>query len=399
MNISFLNSQAAKLASQNDGATSKFKQMLNKVPEITIYFWIIKILCTTVGETAADFLNTNLNLGLTGTSLIMGVLLIAVLFHQFKTKEYTPSIYWLAVVFISIVGTLITDNLTDNFGVSLEMTTIVFGVALAAIFAIWYAVERSLSIHSIITTRREAFYWLAVLFTFALGTAAGDLTAEKFGLGYLTSLFIFAGFIVIITSAHYIVKEVLAAEHRHQSTNAVLAFWLVYILTRPLGASIGDYLSQSPDDGGLGFGTTATSALFLVAILAVVVHLTLTREDEISLEVVKADVSEQCAREGCGNAAGETEHHPFCSQLCAELVKADLAQKDKKNMNKKVISVIILTIIALVLVYLYSFGPLAKTRLSYSINQQSAKPVTEKANLNNQQVSFNRIIEILLLAI
>ncbi len=257
-------------------------KMLNKVPEVTLFFWIIKILCTTIGETAADYLNMTLQLGLTGTSLVMGALLVIVLFFQFRARKYVPSIYWLAVVLISVVGTLITDNLTDNLGVSLETTTIVFAIALAVTFAIWHAFEKTLSIHSIFTTRREAFYWLAILFTFALGTAAGDLSAEKFKLGYLTSLYMFAGLIAIVTVSHYVVRNILAAEHRRQSTNAVLAFWLAYILTRPLGASIGDYLSQTRGDGGLGLGTTSTSAIFLVAILGLVVYLTMTKRDEIT---------------------------------------------------------------------------------------------------------------------
>jgi uncharacterized membrane-anchored protein len=258
--------------------------MLNKVPEVTIYFWIIKVLCTTVGETAADYLNEILHFGLTGTSLVMGALLIVVLFFQFKMRKYSPSIYWLAVVLLSVVGTLITDNLTDKLGVPLQTTTIIFSIALVLTFAIWYVVEKTLSVHSIVTTRREVFYWLAILFTFALGTAAGDLTAEKLGLGYLTSLFIFAGLITVITIVHFTVKGILTAEHRHQSRNAVLAFWLVYILTRPLGASIGDYLSQARADGGLGLGATTTSALFLITILGMVVYLTLTRKDEIPPE-------------------------------------------------------------------------------------------------------------------
>ncbi len=265
--------------------------MLNKVPEVTLYFWIIKVLCTTVGETAADYLNGTLHLGLTGTSLVMGTLLIIVLFFQFKVKKYVPSVYWLAVVLISVVGTLITDNLTDKLGVSLEKTTFVFSIALVLTFAVWYAFEKTLSIHSIVTTRREAFYWLVILFTFALGTAAGDLTAEKFGLGYLTAVFIFAGLIAIVTIAHFAVKGTLAAEHRHQSRNAVLAFWLAYIFTRPLGASIGDYLSQARADGGLGLGTTATSALFLVTILGLVIYLTLTRKDETPLKIIQAEAA------------------------------------------------------------------------------------------------------------
>ena len=264
--------------------SSQIRQMLNKVPEVTIYFWIIKVLCTTVGETAADYLNMTLHFGLTGTSLVMGALLLIVLFFQFKARKYIPSIYWLAVVLLSIVGTLITDNLTDKLGVSLVTTTIIFSIALVLTFAIWYVVEKTLSVHSIVTIRREAFYWLAILFTFALGTAAGDLTAEKFGLGYLTSLFIFAGLITVITIAHFTVKRILAVEHKHQSRNAVLAFWLAYILTRPLGASIGDYLSQARTEGGLGLGPTTTSALFLISILALVIYLSLTRKDEIPPE-------------------------------------------------------------------------------------------------------------------
>ena len=259
----------------------QIRQVLNKVPEITVYFWIIKVLCTTVGETVADYLNETLNFGLTGTSLVMGALLVIVLFFQFKTRKYAPSIYWLAVVLISVVGTLITDNLTDKFKVPLETTTLIFAVALMLTFAVWYAVEKTLSVHSIVTARREAFYWLAILFTFALGTAAGDLSAEKFGLGYLTSVFIFAVLIALVTIVHFIVKRILNTEHIHQPTNAILAFWLAYILTRPLGASIGDYLSQARTDGGLGLGTTITSALFLAPILGLVIYLTLTKKDEI----------------------------------------------------------------------------------------------------------------------
>jgi len=157
-------------------------------------------------------------------------------------EEIRGGIYWLAVVLISIVGTLITDNLIDNFGVSLETTAIVFGVVLAAIFAAWYASEKTLSVHTICTMRREAFYWLAILFTFALGTAAGDLAAEKLNLGYMVSAIIFGALIAVV-----------AVAHKGFKLNAVLAFWIAYILTRPLGASLGDYLSQSHNDGGLGW--------------------------------------------------------------------------------------------------------------------------------------------------
>ena len=149
---------------------------------------MIKVLCTTVGETASDYLSDNVGLGLTKTTFMTGALLVAALVFQFRARRYVPWIYWLGIVLISVVGTQITDNLTDNMGVSLVITTVVFAIALAIAFAVWYASERTLSIHTIYTTRRESFYWLAVLFTFALGTAAGDLTAERLNLGYLVSL-------------------------------------------------------------------------------------------------------------------------------------------------------------------------------------------------------------------
>lgn len=249
---------------------SRAQVMLNKVPEITVFFWVIKILCTTVGETGADFLNTNLNLGLDWVTLIMGAMLAVTLVFQFKSKKYVPGIYWLAVVLISIVGTLITDNLTDRLGVPLIFTTMIFTVLLSIVFAVWYKKEKTLSIHSIVTTRREAFYWLAILFTFALGTAAGDLLAETINLGYLLSAIIFGVLIAAVATSHFVFK-----------VNAILAFWIAYILTRPLGASIGDYLSQDLNNGGLGLGTVITSMIFLGTILATVIYLTITKKDVI----------------------------------------------------------------------------------------------------------------------
>jgi uncharacterized membrane-anchored protein len=246
--------------------------MLSKVPEVTIYFWVIKIMATTVGETAADFLNTNLHLGLTGTTLVMSVLLAGVLVAQFRARRYVPQVYWLAVVLISVVGTLITDNLTDHFGVSLWVSSALFAVALVVTFGVWYANERTLSIHSIYTTRREAFYWLAILFTFALGTAAGDLVAEQLSLGYWKSALMFGAVIGLVVVAW-----------KYARLDAVLAFWLAYILTRPLGASIGDFLSQPTENGGRGLGTAGTSAIFLATILAVVVYLAKTKKDQIAV--------------------------------------------------------------------------------------------------------------------
>jgi uncharacterized membrane-anchored protein len=253
------------------------RQMLNKVPEVTLYFWLIKVLCTTVGETASDYLAGNLSLGLTKTTFITGALLVVTLVFQFRLRKYVPGVYWLGIVLISVVGTQITDNLTDNAGVSLVTTTIVFSILLALVFAAWYASERTLSIHTIYTTRREAFYWLTVLFTFALGTAAGDLTAERLNVGYAWSVVLFAAVIAAVAVAHYRFR-----------LNAVLAFWIAYILTRPLGASLGDLLSQARSVGGLGLGTTVTSVIFLLAILLVVVFLSITRRDATETKALEA---------------------------------------------------------------------------------------------------------------
>ncbi len=251
--------------------------LLSKVPQVTVFFWIIKVLCTTVGETASDFLNVNLGLGLKGTSVAAGICLAIVLIFQFRAKKYIPAIYWLTVVLISVFGTLITDILTDSIGFPLEASTIIFSVALAITFALWHFKEGTLSIHSIFTTPREIFYWSAILFTFALGTATGDLMAEKLGLGYLVTGLIVLG---IIAAAGIAWRFGL---------DAVLAFWIAYILTRPLGASLGDYLSQSTANGGLGLGATLTSAVFLSAILAVVIYLAMTQRDFIADEAAIDD--------------------------------------------------------------------------------------------------------------
>ena len=250
--------------------------MTSKVPEVTIFFWVIKIMATTVGETAADFLNETMKLGLTTTTIVMTVALVAALWFQFRAQRYVPALYWLTVVAISIVGTLVTDNLTDRFGVSLKLSTAVFAVALAVTFAVWQRSEGTLSIHSILSTRREAFYWLAILFTFALGTATGDLIAESYSVGYWQSALLFGAAIAVVVAAWRL------------GANAILTFWAAYILTRPLGASIGDYLSQKPADGGLGLGTVGTSALFLTTILLVVLYLTKTKKDQIVIPAVEA---------------------------------------------------------------------------------------------------------------
>jgi uncharacterized membrane-anchored protein len=232
--------------------------LLNKVPEVTAIFWIIKILSTTVGETGADYLAVHVGLGASTTAAIMVTVLVAALVLQLRARSYVPWIYWLTVVLVSIVGTQITDLLTDKLEISLYVSTAVFACVLAAIFAVWYSVERTLSIHTIVTRRRELFYWAAILFTFALGTAAGDLATEALGLGFQLGVVAFGALIAAIALTYYL------------GVNPVLTFWLAYILTRPLGASLGDLLSQSRNYGGVGLGTIYTSLAFLTVIVALV---------------------------------------------------------------------------------------------------------------------------------
>ena len=232
--------------------------LLNKVPEVTLGFWIIKILSTTVGETAADFLAVNAGWGQGMSRGVMAGLLAVALFLQLRTMRYTPWIYWLTVVLVSVVGTQITDLLTDKLGVSLYVSTPIFAAVLAMIFAVWYRVERSLSIHEIFTHRREWFYWAAILCTFALGTAAGDLATEALGLGFRVGALSF-GILIAVTYAAW-----------RLGGNAVLTFWIGYILTRPFGAALGDLLTQASTYGGLGLGAMWTSAIFLTVITILV---------------------------------------------------------------------------------------------------------------------------------
>jgi len=245
-------------------AIDRTTSLPNRVPRVDAGFWVIKLLAVTVGETAADYLAINLGYGLSKTTWFMAAILLLALAVQFAQKRYVPWAYWIAVVLISVVGTLITDNMVDTWAIPLQVSTAFFSAVLAIVFAVWYRTERTLSIHTIYTTRREAFYWLAILFTFSLGTAAGDLVSEYFGLGYLVSGVIFGAIVVAIAIAYFLF-----------SLDGILAFWLAYIFTRPVGASFGDLLSQPTDYGGLGLGTIATSWGFLGAIAATIVYMTL----------------------------------------------------------------------------------------------------------------------------
>lgn len=244
---------------QSSGTSS----LLNKVPEVTLVFWVVKILSTTVGETAADYLAVDVGWGLLETTVVMAGLLGLALLLQLSQRRHVPWMYWLTVVLVSIVGTQITDALTDLMQVSLYTSTALFGLLLVFVFVVWQHTEHSLSIRSIDTRRRELFYWLAILCTFALGTAAGDLANEALQLGFTIGVIGFGALIVAIMLAW------------RGGMHPVLAFWLAYILTRPFGASLGDLLTQPVQDGGLGLGTFTISAIFLAVIVVLVARLQL----------------------------------------------------------------------------------------------------------------------------
>ncbi|MEV8563878.1 hypothetical protein AB0478_47665 [Streptomyces sp. NPDC051917] len=261
------------MTTTTEARTRSGRLMLNKVPEVTIWFWVIKVLCTTVGESFADWINMKLGVGLVNTAWIFTAVFVVVLAVQLRLKRYVPFPYWLTVVVVSVTGTLYTDILTDQLNVPLWISSAVFSVLLAVVFGVWWARERTLSIHSVTTLPRESFYWLAVLVTFALGTATGDWTLELTGWSPGVSVLLPLGLIAAITALWKF------------GANPVLSFWLAYILTRPLGANIGDWLAspkvaQNPGEPtGLALGTFTTSLIFLGLILATVVYLTVTRSD------------------------------------------------------------------------------------------------------------------------
>ena len=273
-----------------DQMAVRTRTMLNKVPEVTVYFWIIKILCTTVGESFADYINETLGFGLTNTTLVFSAALLVALVAQFRLDRYVPGVYWLSVVLISVVGTLLTDNMTDGHDVPLWISSTGFAILLAVVFGVWYARERTLSIHTIVTTPREGFYWLTVLVTFALGTAVGDWTLDLTGWAPGVSVLLPLGLILTVLAAWKL------------GAGPVLSFWLAYILTRPLGANVGDYLASPRSEGGLGLGTFGTSVVFLGTILAVVVYLSVTGKDRT--EPIQQHLDEDLVGAGVGGPDG-----------------------------------------------------------------------------------------------
>jgi uncharacterized membrane-anchored protein len=246
------------------------RELVNRVARLGILFWVIKILSTTVGETAADYFSVNLNLGLTLTAIIMGVITIGVTYWNFKQKKYFPPAYWLLIVMMSIEGTLITDLLVEKLNVSIYTLDIVFTVAMGLLFYFWYKKEHTLSIHSINNDKREIFYWLIVLTTFALGTGVGDTVSEHLNFGYLNSLILFGSI--------FILSGILAY---YKVISGVVAFWIAFIVTRPIGASLGDLLIQQPKDGGLGISLIIINIIFFVVIIACVIYLTMTQAKSI----------------------------------------------------------------------------------------------------------------------
>jgi len=241
-------------------------QSLTKVPQIVVLFWIVKLLTTAFGESAADFSVMAINpyIAVTGSFLLLAVALTL----QFKTKTYRPAIYWSAVAMVAVFGTMAADVLHIQFGISYLVSTIFFAAAMLALFALWGKVEGTLSIHSIHTRRREAFYWLTVMATFALGTSAGDLTAMTLRLGYFTSIILFGTLIAIPALAYWLFR-----------VNAIAVFWCSYVLTRPLGASIADWLGKPRGVGGVGYGDGLVTFVLLVFIVAIVGYLALTHKD------------------------------------------------------------------------------------------------------------------------
>ena len=253
------------------------KYLLRKVPEITIFFWIVKVITTALGESTSDFLVYAMN---PYVAVGIGfVVFAAALTLQFSWRKYNAWVYWLAVTMVAVFGTMGADVLHIVIGIPYLYTTIFFALALVVVFGLWYAVEKTLSIHSINTPRRELWYWLTVMTTFMLGTAAGDMTAFTLNLGFLSSAVLFAALIAFVAILHYAAKGWFAEHHEHLTRNAVLAFWLSYILTRPLGASFADWFGKSPAIGGLGWGDGTVSLLLAALLICFVWYLAKTRLD------------------------------------------------------------------------------------------------------------------------
>jgi len=247
------------------GAANR-RHAFSKVPEVTAFFWIVKALTTAMGESTSDFLVHTLVPEI--AVVLGGIAFVIALYIQFSKDRYVPWAYWLAVAMVGVFGTMAADVLHVGLGIPYIASTIFYAIVLAAVFRTWYSIEGTLSIHSITTQRRELFYWAAVLATFALGTAAGDLTAVTFGLGYFGSILLFGAIMAIPALGYF-----------RFGMNSILAFWFAYVVTRPVGASVADWLSVSSARGGLALGTGPVSLAFAAAIAAFVYYLARTGKD------------------------------------------------------------------------------------------------------------------------
>ncbi|MGN8158172.1 COG4705 family protein [Salinisphaera sp. RV14] len=251
-----------------ESAVSPARNALVKVPEITIFFWIVKLLTTAMGESTSDFLVYHIN---PYVAVVLGTLgFVVSLALQFVVTRYIPWVYWLVIVMIGIFGTMVADVAHIVLGVPYFVSTAAFAVSLVVIFALWARVEGTLSIHSIHTTRREIFYWAAIIATFALGTAAGDMTATTFDLGYFDSTLVFTGVFILAGVACALTSPGVAR---------ILLFWLVYVLTRPVGASCADWLGKSHQFGGMGYGDGVVSVALGGLIVVFVAYLTVSGKD------------------------------------------------------------------------------------------------------------------------
>jgi len=256
----------AKLSHEGDAVAPARPSHHSKVPEVTAYFWIAKGLTTGMGESTSDYLVHKL---VPEVAVVLGAIgLVTALLLQFAAPRYVAWRYWLAVAMVGIFGTMAADVLHVGLGVPYIASTLFYAVVLAVVFRTWYVSEKTLSIHSIVTERREMFYWAAVLATFALGTAAGDLTAVTFGLGYFASGLMFAAVIAIPAVGYW-----------RLGMNSILAFWFAYVVTRPLGASFADWLAVTHKRGGLALGTGPVSLVLAAMIAAIVAYLAASRVD------------------------------------------------------------------------------------------------------------------------
>jgi len=267
---------------------SRARSLLTKVPQVAIVFWIIKIITTALGESTSDYLVSHFNPYIAVLGGFVAFLLAMVL--QFTVRRYIPWVYWLAALMVAVFGTMAADSIHVALGVPYKYSALGFAVALAVIFLAWYVTEKTLSIHSIFTFRRELFYWLTVFATFALGTATGDLTATTFGWGYLNSGLIFTAIIAVIALSFFVAQAMLGERSALLNRYSIFAFWFAYIITRPMGASFADWMSKPPIISGLGWGDGQASLLLLAPLVLLVGYLQLTHRDENPVAHQKATV-------------------------------------------------------------------------------------------------------------